>query len=111
MTMRSSAKRYFKRAATHAVRTAPRKLWLMDRLEDRLMFAAFTDSTPALTLALAANDAVGITANASTYTLNLTAGTWSGTNDINVTGSGTSTLTVQKAAFNQVSLTDVGAGT
>ncbi len=82
---------------------------LIEGLEDRLMFAAFTDANPALSLSLATNDAVHVTANASTYTLNLTSGTWNGTDGANVTGNGTTTLTVQKAAFNQVNLTD-GSG-
>jgi hypothetical protein len=83
----------------------------MEKLESRVMLAAFTDAAPSLTLTLAAHDAVGITANNSTYAFNLTSGTWSGTNDANVSGNGTATLTVQKAAFNQVSLTDSGVGT
>ena len=82
-----------------------------ERLEDRTLLATFTDAHPTLTLTLAANDAVGIVANTSTYTLALTSGTWSGTNDGNVTGNGTATLTVQETAFNQVNLTDTGAGT
>jgi hypothetical protein len=80
-------------------------------LEDRILLAGFTDATPALSLTLAAHDAVGIVANASTYTLNLTSGTWSGTDDANVSGNGTATLTVQEAAFNQINLIDAGAGT
>jgi hypothetical protein len=75
------------------------------------LLATFTDSSPTLTLTLAAHDAVDIVANASTYTLNLTSGTWSGTDDSNVAGNGTATLTVQETAFNQVNLTDTGAGT
>src|SRR6266446_1498648 len=111
MKMRSLARQFSKRPATRKARTAPRRLWVLDKLENRLMLANFTDASPALMLTLAANDAVGIIANTSTYTLNLTSGSWSGTNDANVSGSGTATLTVQKAAFNQVSLTDGGAGT
>ncbi len=80
-------------------------------LEDRLAPATFMNARPTLTLTLAANDAVGIVANTSTYTLNLTSGTWSGTNDANVSGNGTATLTVQETAFNQVNLTDTGTGT
>jgi len=99
MKIRSLARQFSKRPATRKVRTAPRRLWVLDKLENRLMLASFTDATPALMLTLAANDAVGIIANTSTYTLNLTSGSWSGTNDANVSGSGTATLTVQKAAF------------
>ena len=43
-------------------------------LENRTLLATFSDAAPTLTLALAAADAVGIVANASTYTLNLTSG-------------------------------------
>src|SRR4051812_28007394 len=102
MTMRLLANQFFKRTTTHAVRRAPRRHLLLDRLENRLMFAAFTDSSPALTLALATNEAVDITANANTYTLNLSSGTWGGTNNANVSGSSSATLTVQKSAFNKV---------
>ena len=80
-------------------------------LEGRTLLATFTDAHPDLTLTLAANEAVGIVANNSTYTLNLTSGTWSGTDDGNVSGNGTATLTVQETAFTQVNLTDTGAGT
>jgi hypothetical protein len=111
MTMRLSARQFFKRPATRSVRTAPRRLWLMDKLENRLMLAQFTDASPALMLTLAANDAVAVMATPSTYTLNLTSGSWNGTDDANVSGNGTATLTVQKSTFNQVSLTDTGAGT
>ncbi|MDB5332089.1 MAG: C-terminal target protein, partial [Phycisphaerales bacterium] len=111
MTMRFSARPFPKRPATRPVRTAPRRLWLMDRLENRLMLAQFTDATPGLMLTLAANDAVAIMANPSTYTLNLTSGSWNGMDNAKVSGTGTATLTVQKAAFDQVSLTDSGAGT
>ncbi|HEX4797023.1 MAG TPA: hypothetical protein VH370_24745, partial [Humisphaera sp.] len=110
MRMQSLVRPFSKRDATRAVRTAARRVCLIDQLEKRLMLASFTDASPALNLALAANDAVGIIANPSTYTFNLTSGTWGGINDANVTGNGTATLTVQKAAFNQVGLTDVGGG-
>lgn len=84
---------------------------LLEGLEVRAMLAAFTDVHPTLTLTLAQNDAVAIVANPSTYTLKLTSGTWTGSDDGNVSGNGTATLTVQEASFNQVNLTDTGAGT
>ena len=40
----------------------------LERLEDRMLLATFTDAHPTLTLTLAANEAVGIVANAGTYT-------------------------------------------
>src|SRR5271163_364580 len=83
----------------------------LEHLEDRLVPATFTDSAPTLTLTLAANDAVGIVANATTYTLTLTSGTWTGTDDANVSGNGTAILTAQQATFTQVNLTDAGANT
>src|SRR5487761_909103 len=88
-----------------------RRLLAIEGLEDRLVLATFADAAPDLTLTLAANDAVGIVANASTYTLTLTSGTWSGADDANVAGNGTATLTVQQAAFTQVNLGDGGANT
>lgn len=112
MTMRFSARPFPKRPATRPVRMAPRRLWLMDKLENRLMLSAvFSNASPALMLTLAANDAVAIMANPTTYTLHLTSDTWNGTDDANVSGNGTTTLTVQKTAFDQVSLNDTGAGT
>src|SRR6516164_3225980 len=111
MKMRSLARQFSKRRANRSVREAARNAWLMDKLEDRLMLASFTDASPALNISLDASDAVGIVANGTTYTFNLTSGTFSGTDNANVSGNGTSTLTVQKAVFNQVSLTDGGGGT
>ncbi len=85
---------------------------LLEWLEERVVLATFADAAPTLTLTLAKNDAVGIVANASTYTLDLTAGTWSGTNDNNVSANANGTiLTVQEAAFSQVNLTDTDTGT
>jgi hypothetical protein len=85
----------------------------LERLEDRTLLAMFTDAAPALTLTLAKNEAVGIVAtNAGTYTLDLTSGTWSGTDVTNqASGNGTATLTVTEAAFNLVVITDTGTGT
>ncbi len=84
------------------------------------MLATFSGTAPSLMLDLAANEAVSIvaattTANNTTtsiYTLKLDSpGTWIGTNDGNVSGNGTDTLTVQESAFTQVDITDSGAGT
>ena len=110
MKMRSLAKQLITRAAYQAVRTSPRKLWLIDRLESRLMFAAFTGANSTLALALAGNEAAAITATSDAYTLNLTGGSWSGTNDGNVSGDGSATLTVKKNAFDLISIAD-GNGT
>src|ERR1700675_3349848 len=68
----------------------------LERLEDRLAPATFTDAAPTLNLSPAANDAVAIVANANTSTLALTSGTWTGMDDANVSGNGTATLTAQE---------------
>ncbi|MDG4549954.1 MAG: IPTL-CTERM sorting domain-containing protein [Candidatus Contendobacter sp.] len=77
--------------------------------------ATFTEAGIQLNLDLnTASEAVAIVANASTYTLTLTGGTWSGVDSANVTGNGTATLTVTAAgiaAFDTVSLTDSATGT
>ncbi len=86
-----------------------------ERLEERTMLATFSGAASPLTLALAANEAVSIVADTSAstsiYTLKLDSpGTWSGTDNGNVSGNGSDTLTVQESAFTQVNLTDSGAG-
>ena len=86
----------------------------LESLEDRSVPATFAEAGAALNLNLLANERVSIVANASTYTLSLTGGTWSGTDSANVTGNGTAALSVTAAgiaAFTDISLTDAGAGT
>ena len=78
------------------------------------MLAVFTDAVPTLNLALLANDHLGIVSTGNSYILSLGAShTWSGTNDANVTGNGTSTLTVTAAgitAFNStINISDSGS--
>jgi hypothetical protein len=90
-----------------------RRMWpTLLTLEDRLAPATFTDVAPTLTAALAAHETVTITALASTETLTLSSGdTWSGTDDANVTGNGSSTLTVTAAgetADTTILVTDSG---
>src|SRR5438270_538485 len=94
------------RGRTRAAEARRRFRLTFESLEDRLVPATFTDSLPTLTLTLAANDAVGIVANANTYTLSLTSGAWNGVDDAFVTGNGTATLTAQKVVFTQVNITD-----
>ena len=77
--------------------------------------ATFSEAGAQLNLDLnTANEAVAIVANATTYTLTLTGGTWSGTNSANVTGNGAASMTVTAAgliAFNTLRLTDSATGT
>lgn len=77
--------------------------------------ATFSEAGAQLNLDLnTANEVVAIVANATTYTLTLTGGTWSGTNSANVTGNGTASMTVTAAgltAFNTIRLTDSATGT
>jgi hypothetical protein len=85
----------------------------LTQLEDRTPPATFSEAGVTLNLDLAAGEQVGVVANAASYTLTLTGGTWTGSNSFNVTGNGTSTLTVTPfglLAFTTVNLTDSGAG-
>jgi hypothetical protein len=83
---------------------------VVEQLEDRLALATVTDGTPILTIDLAANDAVTIVANATSYSLALTSGTWNGIDDANVTGNGAANLSVGAAAFNKLNIADSGEG-
>lgn len=81
-----------------------------------VMFApTFAESGATLTLTLSAvNESVSIVSNGTSYTFTSN-NLWSGTNSANVTGNGTTTLTVTTAglaAFSQISITDAAvAGT
>ena len=72
-------------------RTPPLRL---EALEDRLAPATFTDNGTTLNLVLntASTNAAIVSTSTPSYTLTLTGDTWSGTNDGNVTGNGTATL-------------------
>ena len=77
--------------------------------------ASFADSGTSLSLVLGTNENVAITSTGSTYSLSLGAtGTWSGTNDTNVTGNGSSTLTVTNSGLTAftagINITDAGSG-
>ncbi|RLS33683.1 MAG: hypothetical protein DWH80_00040 [Planctomycetota bacterium] len=91
-------------APTHAI----------ERLEDRVLLSAFTASGSTLNVDLnTANANVAIVSSGTSYTLTLTGDTWNGTDSANVTGNGTSTLTVTAAglaAFDTISITDSAAG-
>ncbi|HEY5315212.1 MAG TPA: BACON domain-containing carbohydrate-binding protein, partial [Pirellulales bacterium] len=61
--------------------------------------ATFTDTGAALNIALNSSQQVAITSTGTSYQFVLSSGTWTGTNDANVTGNGTSTLTVTSAGI------------
>jgi hypothetical protein len=87
----------------------------LEELEYRLAPATFADNGTALNLVLnTANVNAAIVANSASYTITLTGDTWSGTNDANVTGNGTATLTVTAAGIvaftNQINVADATAG-
>jgi hypothetical protein len=87
----------------------------MTALEDRLAPATFTDNGTTLNLVLnTANVNAAIVSSGTSYTVTLTGDTWTGTNDANVTGNGTATLTVTAAGIaaftNQISVADAAAG-
>jgi len=80
----------------------------IDRFEERITPATFSEMGATLALDLdTVNEAVSVVSNGSSYTLTLTGGTWTGTNNAGiVTGNGTATLTVTADAFNTLNLTD-----
>ncbi|HUY90682.1 MAG TPA: DUF4214 domain-containing protein [Pirellulales bacterium] len=90
-----------------------RRLLSIEGLEDRRVLAAFSEVGGNLIVNLAANEAVGVAATgADAATLTLTGGTWSGTDDANVSGNGTATLTVaHESAFGLVDVSDSGTAT
>jgi hypothetical protein len=110
----------FFRPTVRTIRRRPapsrRRRLLLEGLESRLAPATFTDNAPTLNLVLnVANVNAAIVSNGTNYKLTLTGDTWSGTDDANVTGNGTATLTVTSAGItaftNGISLADSAAGT
>jgi len=88
----------------------------LERLEDRLAPATFTDNGTTLNLVLnTANSNAVIVSSGTAYALTLTGDTWSGADDANVAGNGTATLTITSAGITSfttgISLTDSAAGT
>ncbi|HEY5311749.1 MAG TPA: hypothetical protein VIK18_04495, partial [Pirellulales bacterium] len=85
----------------------------LERLENRCLLATFTDAAPALNLVLAANQNVGIISTGTNYDLTLSSGTWTGTDDANVTGNGSATLVVTNAGLSafttDINITDAGS--
>jgi hypothetical protein len=85
----------------------------LEMLEDRLAPATFSELGNQLALNLGLNEQAGIVSGGTSYQLSLAGGTWSGTDSGDVSGNGTSTLTVTStglAAFSQIDLTDSAAG-
>ena len=82
-------------------------------LEDRVQPAAFAEAGTTLSLVLGTNEKVDIVSTGPTYTLALTSGTWSGTDNANEAGNGTSRLTVTSpgiTAFTTgLDITDTGS--
>ncbi|HEY5312710.1 MAG TPA: hypothetical protein VIK18_09320, partial [Pirellulales bacterium] len=92
----------------------PRQRWLtFEALEARQMLATFADTATALNLVLGTNQNAAVISTGTTYSLTLSSGTWTGTNDAKVTGNGSATLVVTSAglaAFTSgVNITDTGS--
>ncbi|HPM79398.1 MAG TPA: autotransporter-associated beta strand repeat-containing protein, partial [Candidatus Anammoximicrobium sp.] len=88
---------------------------LLERLEDRRLLAAFSESDSTLNIDLtAASERVGIVSNGTSYSLTLDApNVWSGIDTANVTGNGWNTLTVTAAGlavFDTIMITDSSSG-
>ncbi|MGE3817822.1 MAG: FG-GAP-like repeat-containing protein [Isosphaeraceae bacterium] len=72
----------------------------LEVLEDRLAPARFSVSGDVLNLVLDDNERLGVVSKGTSYALALSGGsTWSGTNNANVTGNGSATLTVTAAGI------------
>src|SRR5262245_52321984 len=123
MTARSWIRKLFARPPRSQRRSGPRQVPdarfrpTVEALEDRLVPATFKDNGTTLSLVLtkASTNAAIVATSTPSYTLTLSNGdTWSGTNDGNVTGNGTATLTVTAAGIgaftNQISIIDAAAG-
>ena len=88
----------------------------VETLEQRLVPATFADNGTTLNLILnKASTNVALVSNGSSYAFTLTGDTWSGSNDANVTGNGTATLTVTSAGIaaftSKIGITDAAART
>jgi len=86
----------------------------LEFLEERLAPATFAVSGTTLDLVLGTSEKVAIVATSTpSYSLTLTGGTWSGTNSTDVTGNGTSSLTITSAGITAFStgidITDSGS--
>jgi autotransporter-associated beta strand protein len=91
-----------------------RRKLLLERLEDRRLLAAFSESGATLNLVLGADESLSILSTPSdTYRFMLTTGgTFSGTNNAHVIGNGTNLLTVTsagKTALDTIRITDSAA--
>ena len=84
-----------------------------EQLEERWLLATFTDAAPTLNLVLGSNQQAAIISTGSTYQLSLNTGSWSGNDDTNVAGNGSSTLTVTNAGLGAfttaINITDTGS--
>ena len=96
-----------RRLAKLAQRSARRESYRrssIQPLEERKLLAnsvaTFSDSaTTSLALSLGAGQVASFTSSGTSYAITLNSGQWSGTNDGNVTGNGTSNLTVTSAGI------------
>src|SRR5271163_3216056 len=83
------------------------------QLEERHLLATFVDVAPSLNLVFGTNQDVSVISTGAAYSLTLSTGTWSGTNDSDVSGNGLSTLTVTSAGLGAfttaINITDTGS--
>ncbi len=89
---------------------------IVEQLEDRTLLATFAGVGTSLNLGLETNEQLAVVSNGSTYSLSLGAsGTWGGSDDANVTGTGTNVLTVTAAGIaaftTAINVADSGPGT
>src|SRR5262245_2397335 len=101
----------FTESRRQPVHNRRRQRLIVEELESRLVPATFAESGILLNLDLnVGNKSVSIVSGGASYALTLAGDTWSGLNSANVTGDGTSVLTVTSAAFATVNVTDSAAG-
>src|SRR5690348_5287278 len=121
MTMKSWVRSLVTRPASRLAGKRKPRPWnrshtpRVEHLEERLVPATYAEAGALLNLDLnVPNATLAVVSAGTSYTLTLTGDVWSGTNSGNVTGNGTSTLTVTAAglaAFDTVNVTDSAAGT
>ncbi len=107
---RCPQKRQQVRRQERAQRRCQLRRLVFEGLEERTLLATFAEAGSLLNLDMnVANSSVGIVSSGTSYSLTLTGDTWSGTDNSNATGNGTSTLivtTLGLGVFDTINIVD-----